>query len=125
MTGVQTCALPIFLKNGKNVFPEEIEGLIEQLPYVNESLVFTREKYNELVLWVKIVYADEYLKNMGMTEEELSKKFEEDLAQVNENLPKFKHINHFLITDEPMIKTTTQKVKRNLEIAKIYQEWKD
>ena len=115
----------IVLKNGKNVFPEEIEGLIEQLPYVNESLVFTREKYNELVLWVKIVYADEYLKNMGMTEEELSKKFEEDLAAINENLPKFKHINHFLITDEPMIKTTTQKVKRNLEIAKIYQEWKD
>ena len=115
----------IVLKNGKNVFPEEIEGLIEQLPYVNESLVFTREKYNELVLWVKIVYADEYLKNMGMTEEELSKKFEEDLAAINENLPKFKHINHFLITDEPMIMTTTQKVKRNLEIAKIYQEWKD
>lgn len=41
----------IVMKNGKNIFPEEIESLIEKLPYVTESMIFTREKHNELVLW--------------------------------------------------------------------------
>ena len=40
----------IVMKNGKNIFPEEIEAMIDVLPYVEESLVFTREKHNEHVL---------------------------------------------------------------------------
>lgn len=115
----------IVMKNGKNVFPEEIESLIEIQPYVEECLIFAKEKHNDLVLWVKIVYKREYLESEGMSFDELAEKVREDLAAVNEKLPKYKEIRRFLLTDEPMIKTTTQKVKRNPEIEKINAEWQE
>ena len=46
----------IVLKNGKNIYPEEIEVLINDLPYVAESMVFGAPKDDDLVLSVKIVY---------------------------------------------------------------------
>ncbi len=113
----------IVLKNGKNVFPEEIEELIDKIPYVSESMIFTREKYNELVLWCKIVYDEEFLKNENITEEQLAQRFAEDLAAINDILPKYKNVNHFIMDSEPMIKTTTQKVKRRFEIKKIDESW--
>lgn len=115
----------IVMKNGKNVFPEEIESIIDKLPYVSESMIFTREKHNELVLWTKIVYKPEYLEHEGVAFDELVQQVRKDLAKVNESLPKYKEIHHFLLTDEPMIKTTTQKVKRNLEIEKINGQWQE
>lgn len=115
----------IVMKNGKNVFPEEIESIIDTLPYVSESMIFTREKHNELVLWAKIVYKPEYLDREGIEFEALAQMVRSDLANVNASLPKYKEIHHFLLTDEPMIKTTTQKVKRNLEIVKINDQWQE
>lgn len=115
----------IVLKNGKNVFPEEIEELILKLPYVNECMMFTREKHNELVLWCEIAYEKNLLEDEGITEKQLAERFSKDLAAINEILPKYKHINHFIVTDEPMIKTTTQKVKRRAEIEKIMSRWDD
>ena len=46
----------IVLKNGKNVYPEEIELLISNLPYVAESMVFGTPKNDDLVVSAKIVY---------------------------------------------------------------------
>lgn len=115
----------IVMKNGKNVFPEEIESLIEAFPYMAESLVFAREKHNDLVLWVKIVYKPEYLEAEGIGFDEFVERVRADLIAVNEKLPKYKEIRRFLLTDEPMIKTTTQKVKRNPEIEKINAQWQE
>lgn len=115
----------IVMKNGKNVFPEEIESMIDALPYTEESMIFTREKHNELVLWLKIVYKSDYLDNVGLSFEELAEIVRRDLAEVNERMPKYKAIHHFILTNEPMIKTTTQKVKRNLEIEKINAQWQE
>ena len=50
----------IVLKNGKNIYPEELEQLINGLPYVMESMVFGMPKDDDLVLSVKIVYNKEY-----------------------------------------------------------------
>ena len=77
----------IVMKNGKNIFPEEIESLIEKLPYVTESMIFTREKHNELVLWCKIVYSPEYLEEHGITEEQLAQQVSTDLRDINNTLP--------------------------------------
>ena len=115
----------IVMKNGKNVFPEEIESIIEKLSYTAETMIFTREKHNELVLWVKIVYRPEYLSEAGIDFDGLVQLVRQDLAAVNEKLPKYKQLHHFLLTDEPMIKTTTQKVKRNREIEKINEQWQE
>lgn len=109
----------IVMKNGKNIFPEEIEPMIDDLPYVQESMIFTREKHNELVLWVKILYDTNYLEANNMTLEDLEKQVEKDLDIINSRMPSYKSIHHFFLSQEPMIKTTTGKIKRNLEIARI------
>ena len=112
----------IVMKNGKNVFPEEIENLVNNLPYIDESMVFVGEKQNDVVLWVKAVYSKEYLKETGMTAEELEQVFARDLEKINDGMPAYKMIKHFLFSDRPTVKTTTQKTNRNLEMAEIRKE---
>ena len=109
----------IVMKNGKNIFPEEIEEKISRLPYVAECLVFSREKHNDLVLWTKIVYQEDWLKENKQSVDQLAEQVRADLGAINDAMPKYKHINHFILSSEPMIKTTTQKVKRLPEIEKI------
>lgn len=112
----------IVLKNGKNIYPEELEILIANLPYVAENMVFGIPKDDDLLLAVKIVYNKEYFDKEfpGMSnEEELKQKIWEDIKEINKGLPTYKHIKQLIITTEPMIKTTTNKVKRNEEIKLI------
>ncbi len=111
----------IVLKNGKNVYPEELEQLIGELPYVQENMVFGKEKDDDLVVSVKIVYNKEYMlsKNDNLTEEEIKDLIWQDVKKINKGLPKYKYIKNLIVTDEPMIKTTTAKVKRFEEIKKI------
>ena len=55
----------IVLKNGKNVYPEEIELLINKLPYVKESLVYQREQSKtDTMLCAKIVYDEEIIREI-------------------------------------------------------------
>lgn len=111
----------IVLKNGKNIYPEELEQLINNLPYVAESMVFGMPKVDDLLLSVKIVYNKEYIseKYGDISEEDLKEIIWKDVKSINSGLAKYKHIKNLIITDEPMIKTTTQKVKRFEEIKKI------
>lgn len=115
----------IVLKNGKNIFPEELEELINRIPYVSDSMIFTREKHNELVLWAEIRYDEEYMKEMELDEKGLAARLSSAMADINYILPKYKHVNHFILTSEPMIQTTTMKVKRKAETEKIFASWDD
>ena len=109
----------IVLKNGKNVYPEELEILVNNLPYVDESMVFGMPKDDHLVVSVKIVYNKEYKEENNLSEEELRNKIWEDIKEINKEVPNYQHIKNLIITDEPMIKTSTAKVKRYEEIKKI------
>ena len=114
----------IVLKNGKNIYPEEVEVLVNNLPYVTETLVFGYPKDDDLVLSAKIVYDENFVKK---NYPELDKKqFEEkvwnDIKQINTTVPKYKHIKKIIVTKDPMIKTTTAKIKRFEEIEKIIKE---
>ena len=109
----------IVLKNGKNIYPEEIETLINTLPYVEESMVFGYPKGDDLIISAKIVYNKEYFKNTS--KEDIEDKVWKDIKDINKELTIFKHIKKIIVTDEPMIKTTTAKVKRFEEIKKILQ----
>ena len=109
----------IVLKNGKNIYPEEIETLINTLPYVEESMVFGYPKGDDLIISAKIVYNKEYFKNTS--KEDIEDKVWKDIKNINKELTIFKHIKKIIVTDEPMIKTTTAKVKRFEEIKKILQ----
>ena len=109
----------IVLKNGKNVYPQEIEFLINKIPYVTESLVYQREKdKTDTMLCAKIVYDNDLIKeNLGeKTEKEYKEIIWEEIKEINKNLPVFKHIKNITITTTPLIKTTTQKVKRYEEL---------
>ena len=110
----------IVLKNGKNIYPEEIETLINNLPYVAESMVFGYPKGEDLILSAKIVYNPEYFK--GDSKDKIQHKIWGDIKEINSGLTIFKHIKKLIVTDEPMIKTTTAKVKRFEEIKKILDE---
>ena len=110
----------IVLKNGKNIYPEELELLINNLPYVEESMVFGYPKDDDLIVSAKIVYNKEYIQEKyGEISEELQSRIWEDIKQINSSLTNYKHIKNIIITDEPMIKTTTAKIKRQEEMKKI------
>lgn len=112
----------IVLKNGKNIYPEELEILISNLPYVSENFVFGMPKGDDLIVSAKIVYNKEYVKEHypNKTADELKEIIWKDIKEeVNSKLTNFKHIKHLIVTDEPMIKTTTNKIKRKEEMKKI------
>ena len=111
----------IVLKNGKNIYPEELEILLSNLPYVSENFVFGLPKNDDLLLSAKIVYNKEYVNENypNTSEEELKETIWKDIKEINKKLTNYKHIKNIIITDEPMIKTTTNKVKRKEEMKKI------
>ncbi len=112
----------IVMKNGKNVFPEEIENLVNGLSYIEESILFTKDKHSDVVLWLKAVYDKNYLEENNVSLTDLEDKFKADMERINQTMPAVKRVNKFFLSDRPTVKTTTQKTKRNLEIEEIYRE---
>lgn len=116
----------IVLKNGKNVYPEELETLIANLPYVEENMVFGQPRHDssderDLALCAKIVYNKDYMKETYGTDnpDKINGIIKQDIQGINEDLPVYKQMLRVITTDEPMIKTTTGKVKRFEEVKKL------
>lgn len=114
----------IVLKNGKNVYPEELEILITDLPYVKENIVIGEPRRKngdnkDLALCARIVYDPEYMKEHYGTEDlqEIEKIIRADLNAINDTLPAYKQILRLNATDREMVKTTTGKIKRYEEAA--------
>lgn len=114
----------IVLKNGKKVFPEEIETLVNRIELVEECMVFgmpDENDENDVMLSVKVFYNKEVAKEKyeGMSEEELYQIIWNDIKTLNKTFPRYKHIQKLILSDEELIKTTTKKVKRQEEMKKI------
>lgn len=114
----------IVLKNGKNIYPDEIESLINKLEYVSETLVFGYPKEDDLIVTAKIVYNKDYIEEnyKDMTKEDLQNMIWTDIKQINSTVAGYQHVKKIIITNEPLIKTTTAKVKRFIEIKKTIDE---
>ena len=121
----------IVFKNGKKVFPEELEKLINDISYVDESMVFGHientklNRNSDIVLFAEIVILPEnkekYFANQ--TDEEIFEKVNEDIKNlVNKKIPAYKYIRKIIISHEELIKTTTRKIKRNKELEKIKEK---
>lgn len=114
----------IVLKNGKKVFPEEIETLINRLDEVGECMVFgmpDNKDKNDIKLSVKIVYNKDYIKEKypNIEKDELEKIIWEKIKEINKTFPQYKYIKNMILTDKELIKTTTKKIKRNEEMKLI------
>lgn len=114
----------IVLKNGKNIFPEEIESLINKIEGVKESFVFGRQQSSDkenIKLNAKIVYDKATMKNTYNveTEEKIYNVLHEKIKEVNSQIPKYKAVRGIILTQEPLIKTTTNKIKRQANLDEI------
>ena len=110
----------IVLKNGKKVFPEELEMLIDKLDEVEESFIYgmpQKGNKNDPMISLEVVYTQNAI--TGKTEEELKKIIWDKVKEINKTLPQYKYIKNLIITNEPLIKTTTHKVKRKEELEKV------
>ena len=114
----------IVLKNGKNIFPEEMEGLVNNIEGVKESFIFGKqisEDKENVKINVKIVYDKEIMENVykTKTQEETYKVFTDKIKEINHQMPKYKAIRGIILTEEPLIKTTTNKIKRQVNLDEI------
>lgn len=114
----------IVLKNGKKVFPEELETLINRNEEIEESFVYgmpDKDDKSKIRVAVKVVYNKEEVKEKygDISDKELFSIIWNKIKEVNKTLPRYKYIMHMILTDEPLIKTTTNKIKRSEEYKKL------
>ena len=115
----------IVLKNGKKIFPEEIETLVNRIDLIDECMVFgmpDEVDKNDVKLSVKVVYnKDEVKQKYGdISFDEIRNIIWDRIKnEVNTTVPRYKHIMNMILTDKELIKTTTKKVKRNEELKEI------
>ena len=107
----------IVLKNGKNIFPEEMENLVNKIEGIKESFIFGKIQSNDennIKINVKIVFDRDIIKDVYKVEkdEEIYKVLSKKIKEVNQTMPSYKAIRGMLLTEEPLIKTTTNKIKR-------------
>ncbi len=117
----------IVLKNGKKVFPEELETIVNRLELVEECMVFglpDKNNKDDVKVSVKIVYDKEVVKEKyaDKTEEELYEIIWQQIKQLNKSFPRYKHIQNMILSSEELIKTTTKKIKRQEEMKKIIKD---
>lgn len=113
----------IVTPNGKNIFPEEIEQLINKIPLVDESMVYGQSENGtgkDLVVSCKVTLNEEYIEEVYAStrpsDEQLYKIIWEDIKKINKLMAPYKSIKKLDIKHEPFVKTTTLKIKRFEEL---------
>lgn len=114
----------IVLKNGKNIFPEEMENLVNKIEGVKESFVYGKqlsEDKDNIKINVQVVFNRDVLKNVykAVTDEQIRSALSEKIKEINATMPQYKAIRGLTITEEPLIKTTTNKIKRQANLDAI------
>lgn len=97
----------IVTSNGKNIYPEELETLINYSDIVKESIVNGVQKKSGLQIIATIVPEDKNRKDKS-----LDSKINRLIKDINAELPDYKRINKYVIKKDEFEKTTTLKIKR-------------
>ncbi|MDE6077023.1 MAG: AMP-binding protein, partial [Muribaculaceae bacterium] len=96
--------------SGQNIYPEEIEQAINNMPYVNESLVI--DDHGKLVA---LIHPDfDAAQKAGISKEELEKIMDENLKKVNAKLESYNRLNRYKIMEKEFEKTPKRSIKRYL-----------
>lgn len=107
----------IVLNNGKNVFPEEIEEYLEQIPTIAECVVVGKKsKDDDTINVTALIYPDydRLAEREGVSgDEAVSDYFKNQIVKLNKKLAGFKQIRNIEIRKTPFPKTTTQKIQRH------------
>ena len=120
------CKNVIVTQNGKNIYPEEIELLLGDIPEIKESMVYGKKdnenkNEKELIITAKVIPDYEELeKNYGkdLTDEQIHDIIWNKVKEVNRKLTSYKAIKRLEIKKDEFVKTTTMKIKRYVEIKK-------
>ncbi|CDE10169.1 aMP-dependent synthetase and ligase [Clostridium sp. CAG:354] len=117
----------IVLKNGKNIFPEEMEALVNKIEGVKESFIFGKQQSDDkddIKINVKIIFDREVMQEAYKveTDEEIYKVLADKIKEINQIMPKYKAIRGILISEKPLLKTTTSKIKRQANLEVIERE---
>jgi long-chain acyl-CoA synthetase len=111
----------IISKSGENVYPEELEDLLNRSAFVMESLVYGEDdpRQGEIIAAQVVVDAEAFIelaetRGKEITPELMKSVIGEEIAVVNREVAAFKQIRKFYIRDREFEKTTTQKVERFL-----------
>ncbi len=114
----------IVTKNGKNIFPEDVELYLNKSEYIKESLVYGVDSDNEedTLVCAKIVPNMEVIvEKFGQVpvHDELYRLIKQEVLKANKKLSSYKKIRHFEIREGEFEKTTTKKIKRQVELVSL------
>lgn len=102
----------IVLKNGKNIYPEEIENYISSIPYIKEVMVYSIEEDGyEVGLCAEVFLDAKAIEDMGIANDP-STKLKADIKEACAVLPVYKQINKIIVRKNEFVKTTTNKIRR-------------
>ena len=92
--------------NGQNIYPEEIEAKLNNLPYVLESIVVDNNKKLEALVCpdYEMVEAD------GITQEQLEHQMNENLKHLNHSVAAYERISKIHIHKEEFEKTPKKRI---------------
>jgi len=110
----------IVTRNGKNIFPEEVEAYLNKSEYIKESIVYGKEHKDDTIVCALIHPDFDLVKNeLGkddVTDEEVYNFIKAEVKKINKDMPLYKKVKTIEIRKEEFIKTTTKKIKRNANL---------
>ena len=120
------CKNVIVTQNGKNIYPEEIEGLLNDIPEIKECMVYGKESEdkkadNELIITAKVIPDYEEIKNIygkNVDDEQVNDIIWDKIKEINKQLTSYKAVKKLEIKKDEFEKTTTMKIKRYAELKK-------
>lgn len=115
----------IVLTNGKKCFPEEVEALINDIPGIKESVVWGENSSRDAVDIVAVLHIDrEKIPQEAdpSDDSKLTAWLSEKIKEVNSQMPAYKGVKYFIITENDFVKTTTLKIKRPEVIKTIHDK---
>ena len=111
----------IVTKNGKNIFPEELETHLCRSPYISECMVYGQDDADDTLIVAQVIPEMEEIEAVlgkNPSVEKVQELLDEEVLKVNHSLQLFKRIGKVIIRHEEFAKTTTQKIKRHVELGR-------